>query len=357
MTSATRNSSASRLSDLRDVCEPRVSPLRRANAQESGEVARWSDSRLPSSSPRHCWRAAAARRRRRTTDLPLTFVENRGQTDPRVRFHAQGPGHAFFLTPDRIALTLQRDSARASRSRCASSARTTSCRPPAARHRARSTTSTATNRTRTCRATAEITYRGAVARHRHAAARAGRPAQVRVRRAARRPAAGHPAGLRRCGGAAGRRRRRAARRHRARRVARRATGRLPGRRAGAGGVQPERQRVRLHRRRLRPGARADHRPRPRVLDVPRRHEPRDGRRHRGRRGGQRLRDRLHAVAELPDDEPARSTAPARRSNNLDVFVSKLNPTGTALVYSTFIGGTNFDWGRGHRRSTRPATPT
>ena len=34
------------------------------------------------------------------------------------------------------------------------------------------------------------------------------------------------------------------------------------------------------------------------------------------------------------------------SNNLDVFVTKLNPTGTALVYSTFIGGTNFDWGRG-----------
>jgi Beta-propeller repeat len=29
----------------------------------------------------------------------------------------------------------------------------------------------------------------------------------------------------------------------------------------------------------------------------------------------------------------------------DVFVSKLNATGTALVYSTFIGGGNFDWGR------------
>ena len=29
----------------------------------------------------------------------------------------------------------------------------------------------------------------------------------------------------------------------------------------------------------------------------------------------------------------------------DVFVSKLNPTGTALVYSTFIGGSDFDWGR------------
>ena len=33
------------------------------------------------------------------------------------------------------------------------------------------------------------------------------------------------------------------------------------------------------------------------------------------------------------------------SNNLDVFVAKLNTTGTALVYSTFIGGGNFEWGR------------
>jgi hypothetical protein len=29
----------------------------------------------------------------------------------------------------------------------------------------------------------------------------------------------------------------------------------------------------------------------------------------------------------------------------DVFVTKLNSTGTALIYSTFIGGGNFDWGR------------
>jgi hypothetical protein len=33
------------------------------------------------------------------------------------------------------------------------------------------------------------------------------------------------------------------------------------------------------------------------------------------------------------------------SNNLDVVVSKINPSGTALVYSTFLGGGNFDQGR------------
>ena len=32
-------------------------------------------------------------------------------------------------------------------------------------------------------------------------------------------------------------------------------------------------------------------------------------------------------------------------NVSEVFVTKLNPTGTALVYSTFIGGSDFDWGR------------
>jgi hypothetical protein len=34
------------------------------------------------------------------------------------------------------------------------------------------------------------------------------------------------------------------------------------------------------------------------------------------------------------------------SNSLEAFVTKVNPAGTALVYSTFIGGSNFEWGRG-----------
>ena len=33
------------------------------------------------------------------------------------------------------------------------------------------------------------------------------------------------------------------------------------------------------------------------------------------------------------------------NNFLDAFVTKLNANGTALVYSTFLGGSNFEWGR------------
>jgi hypothetical protein len=34
-----------------------------------------------------------------------------------------------------------------------------------------------------------------------------------------------------------------------------------------------------------------------------------------------------------------------QTNDLDAFVTKLNATGSALVYSTFLGGSNFEWGR------------
>ncbi len=44
--------------------------------------------------------------RRSYGDLPITFVENRGQTDARVRYFVQGPRHAFFITPDRVVLSL-----------------------------------------------------------------------------------------------------------------------------------------------------------------------------------------------------------------------------------------------------------
>jgi hypothetical protein len=44
--------------------------------------------------------------------LPLAFVENRGQTDNRVRYHAQGSRHGFFLTPRELRLAFQTGSDR-----------------------------------------------------------------------------------------------------------------------------------------------------------------------------------------------------------------------------------------------------
>jgi Beta-propeller repeat len=37
--------------------------------------------------------------------LPLAFVQNRGQTDRSVRYYAQGPGRAFYFTPEKAVLT------------------------------------------------------------------------------------------------------------------------------------------------------------------------------------------------------------------------------------------------------------
>jgi len=39
--------------------------------------------------------------------LPLAFEANQGQTDPRVRFLARGPGHTLFLTADEAVLVLR----------------------------------------------------------------------------------------------------------------------------------------------------------------------------------------------------------------------------------------------------------
>jgi hypothetical protein len=39
--------------------------------------------------------------------LPVTFVENRGQLDPRVRYYAQGSRYAFFFTPEEVVLSFE----------------------------------------------------------------------------------------------------------------------------------------------------------------------------------------------------------------------------------------------------------
>ena len=42
--------------------------------------------------------------------LPVTFVENRGQTNQQVRYFARGSRYAFFLTPNEIVLSLTKAS-------------------------------------------------------------------------------------------------------------------------------------------------------------------------------------------------------------------------------------------------------
>ena len=44
--------------------------------------------------------------------LPMHFEENRGQTDSRVRFVARGAGYAFFITDTETVAVLQKDNAR-----------------------------------------------------------------------------------------------------------------------------------------------------------------------------------------------------------------------------------------------------
>ena len=42
--------------------------------------------------------------------LPVSFVENQGQTDARVRYFAQGNGYSFFMTPSEVMLSFAKDS-------------------------------------------------------------------------------------------------------------------------------------------------------------------------------------------------------------------------------------------------------
>src|ERR1700730_10000175 len=43
--------------------------------------------------------------------LPVSFVENRGQTDARVRYYAQGNRFAFYLTREEVVLSFAKEKA------------------------------------------------------------------------------------------------------------------------------------------------------------------------------------------------------------------------------------------------------
>ena len=69
----------------------------------------------------------------------------------------------------------------------------------------------------------------------------------------------------------------------------------------------------------------------------------EGPRHRRGRRGQRLRDGLTGSTDFPTTAGAAQTTLAGGS---DAFVTKLNATGSGLVYSTYLGGSGSDLGQG-----------
>ena len=54
--------------------------------------------------------------------------------------------------------------------------------------------------------------------------------------------------------------------------------------------------------------------------------------------------RATLIDRLPYRQPAASQLRQLCRHNGDAFVAKLNPAGSALVYSTYLGGSNYDMG-------------
>ena len=73
-------------------------------------------------------------------------------------------------------------------------------------------------------------------------------------------------------------------------------------------------------------------------------DPRNGGRHQGRRRRQRLYRRHNAVAELPDDRRRLQTN-RRRQQLARGLRHQAERDRNSLIYSTFIGGNHFEWGR------------
>ena len=86
------------------------------------------------------------------------------------------------------------------------------------------------------------------------------------------------------------------------------------------------------------------RPGARLLDLPRRERPRRGQRRSRSTRAAAPTSPGHPSDELPDDAGRLRHEPTTAA--ADAFVTKLNAAGTALVYSTYLGGASSDNGFG-----------
>ena len=279
--------------------------------------------------------------------LPLSFVPNRGQTDKRVRYYAQGPGYGFFFTDDKavlsftkgkrgtaLELTLARREPGTRASRPAAAARgrvnylvgSRAARPTS---RPTGTSSTATSgRASTWSSAAQggkLKYEFHVAPGADPSPTSGSPIAA--------PTACRSGARATC--SIGRRSGRCATRGRAATSASAASG---------SGREPlrssaRRERLRLHGRA--PTTAAGRSSSTRASSTPPTSAERDldnGAGDRGRRDGNAYVTGYTDSADFPTTSGAFDTT-LRRQLDDDAFVTKLNPAGSALVYSTYLGGT------------------
>src|SRR5207244_8312216 len=68
--------------------------------------------------------------------------------------------------------------------------------------------------------------------------------------------------------------------------------------------------------------------------------------HCSRLRWRRLRDGFYGFAQLPNDPTMNAFQPSLGGGLLDAFVTMLNPAGSALLYSTYLGGSGDEQGTG-----------
>ena len=291
-------------------------------------------------------------------DLPLAFVPNRGQTDPRVRYYAVGHRFAFFATRDELMLSLSKGKPAR---HLALALRFLNRSPDAVvrrsgRRRARSTTSPAGTRLPArpgCRSTARSSTatsgrgstcgcakRAGVLKYEFHVRPGGRVSDIRLAYAGARRLALGAGGALRIRTALGVLRDSAA-------------GHLPeDRRHASAGVEPLPTRGRGQRARFAFNVGRHQRGHELVIDP--------GVQFTTFLGGNSNETGAGIAVDASGNSYIGGTTQSPNfptttgafdrtgaaSNFADAFVTKLNPAGTALVYSTYVGGSNMEFGNG-----------
>ncbi len=275
--------------------------------------------------------------------LPLAFVKNAGQTDEQVRYYALGQGFGFYFTPEKAVLSFTKDKRGAALHLAPLAAKARLVAGHLAPSKVNYLVGAEGHTNLPTYHELATASSGRASTWSSAARAASSSTSSRWRRG---PTPPDPARLPGAGGLA------LGGRATAHQDAARDAGRLAPRsyqrvggsacRSRAAMRSKRAQALRLRTwRRLRPQPAARDRPGTRLLDVLGRTGP-DRATDRGRSTRQRLRHRRDPCRRTSRPPPGRSTTV--RSRFPDAFVTKLNPTGSALVYSTFLGGGGPDSG-------------